>query len=74
MEALLGGSSPKQVYTGAPEFAGAGSGEDKLNAPLFFNERMDHLEEMRQLLNLVDQDGFETWAALDAFAQAFGFR
>ena len=74
MEALLSGSSPKEVDTCTPELAGAGSGENKLNALLFFNERMDHLEELRQLLNLVDQDGFETRAALDAFAQAFGFR
>ena len=54
MEALLGGTPSKQIDTGAPECVGAGSGEDKLDASLLFNERMDHLEEFGQLLDFVN--------------------
>jgi hypothetical protein len=33
---------------------------------------VDDLEELRQLLDLVDQNAFEPRTAFDAFAQAFG--
>jgi hypothetical protein len=53
---LLTGTAAEQIDVLPAQLSGARAGENELRAGFAFDQEMDHLEQRRELLDLIDDD------------------